>query len=86
MDDALRAYGTGHADGLAGALDDDRAADPDTGADYRTGLADGQLAKFETDLVAAVRRALGGPASGGPASGGPASGEPGSGELGGESL
>jgi hypothetical protein len=55
MDDALRAYGDGHADGLAGAGDEDRAADPD----YRVGLADGQLAKFENDLIAAVRRALG---------------------------
>jgi hypothetical protein len=63
MDDALRAYGTGHADGLAGTVDDDRAADRETGADYRTGLADGQLAKFETDLVAAIRQALGEPAA-----------------------
>jgi len=61
MDDALRAYGTGHADGLAGAVDEDRAADQETGADYRTGLADGQLAKFETDVVAAIRLALGEP-------------------------
>lgn len=58
MDDALRAYGAGHADGIAGTPDDDRAADPGTGADYRTGLADGQLMRFENDLVAAIRRAL----------------------------
>ena len=58
MDEALRAYGDGHADGLAGLPDECRAAEPGTGADYRTGLADGQLARFEADLVAAVRRAL----------------------------
>jgi hypothetical protein len=56
MDDALRAYGSGHADGLAGAAEEGRLADPD----YRTGLADGQLARFESELIAAVRRALGG--------------------------
>jgi hypothetical protein len=56
MDDALRAYGAGHADGLAGDADEGRVVDPD----YRVGLADGQLAKFESDLVAAIRRALGG--------------------------
>jgi hypothetical protein len=56
MDDALRAYGAGHADGLAGTADEERVDDPD----YRTGLADGRLAKFETDLIAAVKRALGG--------------------------
>jgi hypothetical protein len=59
MDEALRAYGTGHADGLAGTSDGGRAADPGTGADYRTGLTDGRLARFEADLVDAVRRALG---------------------------
>jgi len=58
MDDALRAYGAGHADGLAGAADEGRLADPD----YRTGLTDGQLVKFETELVAAIKRALGGDA------------------------
>jgi hypothetical protein len=56
MDDALRAYGTGHADGLAGDADQGRLSDPD----YRTGLSDGQLAKFEDELVAAIKRALGG--------------------------
>jgi hypothetical protein len=59
MDDALRAYGSGHADGLAGTPREDSARDPATGADYRTGLADGQLAKFEDDLVTAIWRALG---------------------------
>jgi hypothetical protein len=53
---ALRAYGAGHADGLAGEPDESRLADPD----YRTGLNDGQLARFETELVAAIKRALGG--------------------------
>jgi hypothetical protein len=56
MDDALRAYGAGRADGLAGDPDEGRLADPD----YRTGLSDGQLAKFEDELVAAIKRALGG--------------------------
>ena len=56
MDDALRAYADGHAAGRAGDADEGRLADPD----YRTGLTDGQLAKFEDDLIAAVRRALGG--------------------------
>jgi len=55
MDDALRAYESGRADGLAGRLDAGRATDPD----YRVGLTDGQLAVFETDLIAAVRKALG---------------------------
>ena len=56
MDDALRAYGAGHADGLAGHADENRLADPD----YRTGLTDGQLARFENELAEAVKRALGG--------------------------
>jgi hypothetical protein len=56
MDDALRAYGAGHADGLAGDADEGRLTDPD----YRTGLRDGQLARFADELIAAVERALGG--------------------------
>jgi hypothetical protein len=56
MDDALRAYGAGHADGLAGDADQGRMSDPD----YRTGLSDGQLVRFENELVAAIKRALGG--------------------------
>ena len=60
MDDALRAYRSGHADGLTGRHDQRRAAEPGTGADYRTGLADGRLATFEKELLAAVRRALAG--------------------------
>ena len=57
MDDALTAYGDGHADGLAGHRDETRSGDPD----YRTGLHDGQVAAFEIDLLAAVRKALGKP-------------------------
>jgi hypothetical protein len=59
MDDALLAYERGRTDGLAGASDPEQAVHPDTGTDYRTGVRDGQLAAFETDLIAAVRRALG---------------------------
>jgi hypothetical protein len=55
MEDALRAYESGRADGLAGNHDAGQADDPD----YRVGVADGQLAVFETDLIAAVRQALG---------------------------
>jgi hypothetical protein len=59
MDNALVAYGEGHADGRAGRRDAGRADDPATGADYRAGLADGQLAAFEHALVDAIRRAMG---------------------------
>lgn len=55
MDDALRAYESGRADGIAGRLDVAQAADPD----YRVGVADGELAAFERDLIAAIRKALG---------------------------
>ena len=58
MDDALVAYGAGHADGMTGRHDSDRAVDPATGADYLVGVADGQLAAFADALVAAVRAAL----------------------------
>lgn len=84
MDDALRAYGTGHADGLAGTVDEARSADLETGADYRTGLADGQLAKFETDLVAAIRAAMRKPTPAEPTAGDLAVGESAVGESGGE--
>jgi hypothetical protein len=60
MDDALRAYDEGRADGAARREDAGRAVHPETGADYRVGLADGQLAVFESDLIAAVRKALDG--------------------------
>jgi hypothetical protein len=59
MDDAFVAYGEGHADGRAGREDADRAGDAETGADYRVGRADGQLAAFEDALVAAIRQAMG---------------------------
>ena len=58
MDDAFAAYGAGHADGLAGRGDGVAAADLATGADYRAGLTDGQVAAFEIALIDAVRRAL----------------------------
>lgn len=55
MDEALTAYGDGRADGLSGCRDETRTGDPD----YRTGLHDGQVAVFESELLAAVRKALG---------------------------
>ncbi|GAB7050881.1 hypothetical protein [Catenuloplanes indicus] len=55
MDEALTAYADGHTDGLNGVRDETRDGDPD----YRTGLHDGQVAAFERDLLAAVRRVLG---------------------------
>lgn len=59
MDDALRAYDVGRADGIAGLHDHIMATDPGVGADYRTGLADGQLEVFQSNLIAAIRKALG---------------------------
>jgi hypothetical protein len=59
MDDAIVAYGEGHADGKAGRPDAARARNPRTGADYQVGLVDGQLAAFEDALVAAIREAMG---------------------------
>ena len=59
MDDAFVAYGAGHADGRAGRADPARSANPETGTDYRVGLADGQLDAFEDALVAAIRKAMG---------------------------
>ena len=55
-DFALRAYDEGRADGLAKTSDAGRADDPD----YRVGLVDGELAAFETDLIAAIRKAMDG--------------------------
>jgi hypothetical protein len=46
MEDALQAYATGRADGLASHRDQQRAADPGTGADYRIGFLDGRLEVF----------------------------------------
>ena len=59
MEDAFVAYGAGHADGRAGREDVARAGDARTGADYRVGLVDGQLAAFEDALTEAIRRAMG---------------------------
>jgi hypothetical protein len=59
MDDALAAYGSGMADGLAGRTDAGRAEHPRTGADYQVGVVDGQVAAFETALIDAIRRAMG---------------------------
>ena len=58
MDDALVAYDSGRADGLAGRHDAVRAGDPSSGADYRVGIVDGRLAAFEARLIEAVRKAL----------------------------
>lgn len=46
MDEALLAYATGRADGLAARRDNDRATDPETGADYRIGFLDGRIELF----------------------------------------
>ena len=65
-DFALRAYDEGRADGMAKRENDGRAADPGdrvwlaADPDYRVGLADGQLAAFEEDLIAAIRKAMDG--------------------------
>jgi hypothetical protein len=59
MDDALAAYGAGHADGVAGRHDAEHAEHPQTGSDYRVGVVDGQLAAFEEALIDAIRRAMG---------------------------
>lgn len=55
-DFALQAYDEGRADGVAGREDHERGSDPD----YRVGLVDGQLATFENDLIAAIRKAMDG--------------------------
>ncbi|MBM2616514.1 hypothetical protein JIG36_13200 [Actinoplanes sp. LDG1-06] len=55
-DFALKAYDEGRADGVAGRKDLERTGD----ADYRVGLHDGQLAAFEADLIAAIRKAMDG--------------------------
>jgi hypothetical protein len=56
MDDALLAYDTGRADALAGRRDAAKAADPVTGADYRTGFIDGRIEIFR--MFAGVRQIL----------------------------
>lgn len=59
MEEAFAAYTAGHTDGSAGFRDPSRAEDPETGQDYRVGVADGSVAAFQTELVAEVRRLLG---------------------------
>jgi hypothetical protein len=59
VNEELEAYTTGHADGAARHADADRAVDPATGADYRTGVIDGSLAAFESELTEKLRRILG---------------------------
>ncbi|MEV6342323.1 hypothetical protein [Actinoplanes sp. NPDC051851] len=59
MDDALLAYAAGHADGAAGLRSAEAADHPDTGSDYRIGVADGSVVAFQTELLAEVRRLLG---------------------------
>ncbi|XVU21068.1 hypothetical protein ACQPZJ_27785 [Actinoplanes sp. CA-054009] len=54
MDDALLAYDTGRADGMAGRRDPSRAQHSDTGADYRMGFLDGRIEVFK--LLATVRK------------------------------
>ena len=46
MDEELRAYDAGRADGLAARRDNTRAADPRTGPDYRMGFLDARLELF----------------------------------------
>jgi hypothetical protein len=58
MDDELRAYNEGRADGGAGRRDTARADDPRTGADYRMGFLDGRIEVFQ--MLAEVRRFLDG--------------------------
>ena len=53
MEDALIAYATGRADGMAAHRDNARATDPRTGADYRIGFLDGRIEVFR--LHAQVR-------------------------------
>jgi hypothetical protein len=56
VEDALRAYETGRADGVAARRDATRAADPATGADYRIGFLDGRIEVFH--LHAQARRLI----------------------------
>ncbi|MGX6603456.1 hypothetical protein ACWKSP_15135 [Micromonosporaceae bacterium Da 78-11] len=58
MEDALQAYDSGRVHGFAGRRDEAKVTDPNTGADYQIGLADGQVTLFEVQLLAAVRRAM----------------------------
>ncbi|WP_231956775.1 MULTISPECIES: hypothetical protein [unclassified Actinoplanes] len=59
MEEAFLAYTAGHADGSAGRRDAQLADDPETGSDYRIGVVDGNVAAFQAELLAEVRRLLG---------------------------
>jgi hypothetical protein len=54
MDEHLRAYLGGRADGLAAERDATRATDPGTGADYRIGFLDARIEVFR--MHAAIRK------------------------------
>jgi hypothetical protein len=54
MDETLKAYSAGRADGIAGRRDAAGAADPATGPDYRIGFLDGRIEVFR--LLAHVRK------------------------------
>jgi hypothetical protein len=56
MDEALLAYNTGRVDGNAARRNAERAADPETGADYRIGFLDGRVEVFR--MLTHVRRFL----------------------------
>ncbi|MFI5935075.1 hypothetical protein [Actinoplanes sp. NPDC051494] len=58
MEKALLAYRDGRVDGCAGRRDAARAADPETGADYRIGFLDGRIEVFR--MMAEVRTMLDG--------------------------
>ncbi|MEU4688135.1 hypothetical protein [Actinoplanes sp. NPDC023714] len=61
IDDSLQAYTAGHADGALRHCDPARADHPETGPDYRMGVTDGEIAAFQAELLAAVRRIIGDP-------------------------
>ena len=56
MDEQLVAYNAGRVDGGVGCRDAERAAHPDTGADYRVGFLDGRIEVFH--LLALIRKIL----------------------------
>ena len=56
MDEALLAYNAGRVDGGRARRNAERAADPETGADYRIGFLDGRVEVFR--MLANVRKFL----------------------------
>ncbi|GAA1604994.1 hypothetical protein [Actinoplanes couchii] len=58
MEEAFAAYAAGHADGEAGVRSLVRSTDPETGPDYRVGVADGSVAAFQAQLLAEIRRLM----------------------------